>query len=233
MANIIKPKEEIKEKSENANWFYTGSEGLERKRQQDTVAKLKREKQVFRFSLKPNEEATIVFVDSVGFYCYVHQVSIGGNWGNFITCTKDFAVCPVCEKGLKSVFTAHYTVIDTRSFTRQDGTVVQNKKVLYPAKGSTINRVADLIKQYGSLEGRTFKVKRYDKNEPNCGTSFEHLGKIALSKKFGEDAAIPIDYNKVLAVPLPEELEALGFGGTIITGSDADIEDLGILDYIS
>jgi hypothetical protein len=206
-------------------WFKVGDDGLKEKKKQDAIAKNKREKSVPRFRLGEGEEAVIVFVDDVGFYAKIHQFELDGSWGNFATCVKDFEPCAICNAGKKPVYTAHYTIIDTRSFTRKDGTVIKNTKVLFPAKGSAINIIADLKKKYGSLVGYAFKVKRYSKNDPNCGNFFELVKerRINLVKSFGPDADKPYDYYKVLAPPTPEELADLGFGSFSV-GSSADIK---------
>jgi len=209
-----------------ASWFKTGEEGLKEKAKIDTIASLRKEKNTPRFRLKEGEEAIIVFVDDEGFYAKVHQFEVDGNWGNFVTCTKDFGPCKVCESGKRPTYTAHYTIIDTREFTKRDGTKIKNNKILFPAKGSVINMIADLKKKYGSLVGRAFRVKRYTSNDPNCGNYFELISnkRINLVKKFGKDADKPLDYMTILAPPTDEELAALGFGGVPV-GSDEDISD--------
>lgn len=222
-----RPKTTSKKKTEKTPpWFKTGNEGLKEKKKQDAVNKMRAEKNVPRFRLKEDEEAVIVFVDDTGFYAKIHQFEVDGNWGNFITCTKDFGPCKLCELSKKPTYTAHYTIIDTREFTKRDGTVVKNTKILFPAKGSAINILADLKKKYGSLVGRAFKVKRYGKNDPNCGNYFELASskKIPLVKKFGKDADKPIDYMKILAPPTEEEMRAMGFD-SVPVGSDEDISD--------
>lgn len=212
------------------NWFKEGEEGLREKEKLDTIAKQRRERNAPRFRLKEGEEAVVVFLDDKGFYAKVHQLEVDGNFGNFITCIKDFAPCPICNSGKKATYTAHYTILDGREFIRKDGTKVRWSKVIYPAKGSMINIIADLKKQFGSLVGRAFKVKRHTKQDPNCGNWIEHVKKIDISKY---PDIKPFDYRKVLAPPTPEEYEALGFGATIVGSEETSVspEELeGILD---
>jgi hypothetical protein len=225
-AKPAKGRKTAKKEPQAAAWFKKGDEGLKEKEKIDTVAKMRQEKNTPRFRLKEGEEAIIVFVDDEGFYAKVHQFEMDGNWGNFITCTKDFGPCKVCDTGKRPTYTAHYTIIDTREFTKRDGTKVKNSKILFPAKGSTINMLADLKKKYGSLVGRVFRVKRYSKNDPNCGNYFELAStkRVNLVAKFGKDADKPLDYMSILAPPTEEELKALGFGGTVV-GSEEDISD--------
>lgn len=198
-------------------WFKLGEEGLKEKEKQDMLAQIRKEKAVGRFWLKAGEEANIVFVDDVGFYVKTHQLQIDGSWSNFITCIRDFAPCPICNSGKKSTTTCYYTVIDTREIILKDGTKSKNRKVLFPAKGSAINILADMKKKYGSLVGLAFKVKRYSDQSPNCGDFFELISKKRVDlTKFGADANKPIDYIKVLAPPTEDELKSLGFGVTIL-----------------
>jgi len=210
------------------SWFKLGDEGFEEKKKLDSIAQLKRERAVGRFWLREGEEATVVFVDDTGFYVKTHQLQIDGSWSNFITCIRDFSPCPICNSGKKSTTTAYYTVIDTRTIVRRDGTKETNRKVLFPAKGSAINILADMKKKYGSLTGLAFKVKRYSDKSPNCGDFFELVSKKRVDlMKFGKDANKPIDYEKVLAPPTEDELKAMGFGIDLVGAeADEDIEDV-------
>lgn len=224
-----KEEKETKEVEQENKWFYQGEEGLKIKKQQDAMVKLRKEKLVSRFRLGANESAKIVFVDSEGFYCYEHNIAVGGKYGNYITCTQDFTGnCPLCEKKLVPTYTAYYTIIDTREFVKKDGTKVKNRKVLFPAKKTMIFLVDELRrKNNGNLVGIVAEVKRYSEKGTNCGEYIEKIKKVDIKKVFGEDATKPIDYLKVLAPPTKEELIALGFGIPIIVGSEEDIvEDL-------
>jgi len=214
-------------KANSNSWFLRGEDGLHEKERQDTVAKMRKEKGVPRFRLKPNEGARIVFVDSDGFYINEHNLSINGYFGNYFTCTKDFTgECPICSstrKDKKAVLTGYYTIIDTREFERKDGTKAKNTKLLYPAKSSVIKMLAEKKKQYGTLAGLVFDVKRYSEKDPNCGITVEYVGKVkSLTAKFGEGADVSIDYEKVLAVPTDEEYSTIGLHGVDVIGSESD-----------
>lgn len=219
------------ELDEPKSWFKTGSSGFAQKKQLDTVAKLRKERSAFRFWMKPDEEATIIFVDSVGMYINEHHLKIGSRWGNYVTCIKDFDVCEVCNTLNKpSTLIAYYTVIDTRKFEKKDGTTGNFTKCLFGAKGKIINKIEDMKKRNGgSLNGLAFRVKRYDEKDFSTGSDFEKLSdsKVDIAKKFSPDAAIPFDYQKLLAPPSREELASLGFGSATIgsvetSGDDAE-----------
>jgi hypothetical protein len=206
-----KPKEQAEVAGAGAplkdEWYTQGEQGFEIKKRIDAAAKIRKEKAVSRFMLKAGEEADIVFVDSTPFFISEHNIPINGKYGNFITCTKEVRPCAVCNKGTKPTFTAYLTIIDRRSFPRQsDGQIVKDRKILYPAKGSTIARIEDLRKKHGSLTGLMFHVKRYTKDDPNCGSDLQFVKKVQLTG----DNAKPVDYKKVLYPPTDAELEVFG-----------------------
>ena len=209
--------------SDTKSWYAKGADGFKVKDQIDAAMAVRKERGVPRFMLKAGEEAIVVFVDEIPFFIWEHNLKIGGRWGNYVTCVKEIRSCPIDDSGERATYTGYLTIIDTRSFIKSDGTKVQNRKILYPAKGSTIKRLEDLIKKHGSLKGMAFKIKRYSKDDPNCGTDFELLKRVNLTK----DNAIPVDYDKVLAPPTLEELVALGFTNNIAgQQTDTGLEDL-------
>lgn len=209
-----------------ASWFKVGEEGYKEKQKLDALAEAKKEKFAPRFWLRPQETAKIVFLDSDGFYIKEHNLNIGGRWGNYVTCTSDFKPCPVCQSGDRPTYTAYYTIIDTRTIVTKDGKKSKNRKVLLPLKGSAINIVEDIKKKHGKLRGLVFEVKRYTAQDPNCGTVFDRLGRANLAKLKDAD---PFDYEKILAPPTEEELEAMGFTTTVVGSEEAfddELEDL-------
>jgi len=191
-------------------WYARGKEGFDKTKEIEKENEIrKKTKMTSRFFLRTGEEATIVFLDSNPFFCWVHQFKHNGKWGNYATCIKDIAPCPLCEAGLLPTWTAHYTIIDTRQF-EYEGKVYKNLKKLFPAKGAVINILADLQKKYKDLRGCVFKVKRYQDKEVNTGSHFEYLGRLKnLEKKF-EDTE-PYKYEEVLAPPTKEQYKLWGF----------------------
>jgi hypothetical protein len=203
-----------------SKWYARGKEGLDKTKKINEENKRRKEnKGAGRFFLKAGEEATIIFLDSNPFFCYVHQFKVGKSWNNFATCIKEVAPCPLCDAELYPTWTAHYTVIDTRSF-EYNGKTYKNIKKLFPAKGEVIQILADLQAKYKDLRGRAFKVKRYGEKEINTGTHFEYLGKVKDLSKYGEDTN-PIEYEKVLAPPTNEQYEEWGFEPIEELGSES------------
>lgn len=206
-------------------WFKKGEEGLKEKKKLDKVAELKKEKNVPRFWLKKNEKAKIIFLDDDGFYCYVHQLNINGSWNNFVTCPAETRPCPICESGERATFCAHYSIIDLRSYTKNDGTKVKYSKKILPAKSSAIHRLYDLKKKHGSLVGMLIEVTRYE-NDPNCGGTFEVIGKVKdFAKKFKKEDRTPFKLEEVLAPPTNEELKDLGFYVDDVLGQEEELDN--------
>lgn len=217
-------------------WFSKGDAGLKKKHQLDELARMRKEKGAPRFFLKhtgneneetgaKDNEARIVFLDSEGFFIHEHNLKIDGRWGNMFTCVKEYGPCPICEAtNDKPTFTCYYTVIDTRKWPKKDGTISKARKVLFPAKGTATDIIADLRKEHdGNLRGLVVDVKRRSDKDPNCGREFKVAGRVDPSKKFEGDMAKPYDYMKVLAPPTGKELEGAGVGAHAPVGSTADI----------
>jgi hypothetical protein len=226
------------------SWFLKGRAGMDKKHQLDKVAELRREKGFPRFYLKAtpgasgkDNKARIVFLDSEGFFLYEHNLKLDGRWGNYFTCTKEIAPCPICTgTGDKPIYTCYYTVVDTRSFTRKDGTVSERRRVMFPAKG-VAQDIIDKIrtKNKGSLTGLVVDVERLGEKDPNCGRDFEVVtmksgaaARINPLKKFGAEQGVKVDYLKICQPPTESELIAAGVQGTVDSvGSE---EDTGIGD---
>jgi hypothetical protein len=202
--------------SEEKSWFVKGQEGFDKKKQIDQVTQTRKEKGVPRFWLKGNgSKAKIVFLDGTNpIFIYEHNEQIGGRFGNYYTCSQEIRPCPICtdkEQGGShgnAVYTAYFTVIDTREYLdKRTNRTVRNTKVLYPAKGSTIKKIQDMIKRHGDLRGKMFEVTRFTVDDPNCGRDFDFIKDADLSKL---NDSTPYEYEKVLALPSEEELSVLG-----------------------
>jgi len=220
-----------KKDDRGVSWFRTGDEGIKEKKKLDYLSALRKEKSAPRFRLREGEESLIVFIDDNGFYIKEHNLKVDGKWGTYVTCVRDFGPCPVCNEGKRATYTGYYSIIDTREFVKNDGTKVKNRRVLFPAKGSAINMIGDLIKKHKNLVGRVVRVKRYTANDPNCGNFFEVLNKKVNLTKFGDDGK-PYDYKKVLAPPTEEELQVLGYGGVVLGSEEESISEEDLTDIL-
>ena len=208
------------------DWFMSGEAGFKKKHQLDAQQKLRQEKGIRRFRLQAGEEANIVFVDNEGFFVLEHQVAPGGRWQDsvYLTCTREFEACPVCQSGHKPIFTCYFTVIDMRKYTRKDGTESTSRKVLMPVNGTAMQVVEELKSDNGDLTGLAFKVRRLGKDDPNCGRDFKKLGRYNIAGKLGAEAAVPYEYKKIMAPPGSEDFKAAGLVVAKSVGSSADVD---------
>jgi len=228
MGKATEPKaEEPKTQEASSPWFRRGLEAFKHKEQLDRLANVRKARMVPRFRLKEGESAKIIFVDSNPFGIQEHSLKLDGRWGNFFTCLKEtYGACPICSTYSRPTYTVYFTIIDLRAYTNREGKVIKWTKSLFPAKGtSVLKKLQKLIEKHGgSIAGLAFQVERLSIDDPNCGTEFEYLGKVNIAKKFGPEAAIPHDYDKILAVPTKDELQLLGLSPSVIAGSEDDID---------
>jgi len=204
------------------SWYKRGQEAITALERQEKVSKLLKEKSVPWFWLKPGEEAVVVLVDDDPFWCEVHTVQIGNRWVN-LTCSEGLRPCRICQvKGRRPAGVTFYTAIDLRPFTTQDGRVLKARKVLLPAKSTLAKQLIELKEKHKSLVGLKIRLKRYTNKDPNTGIVVEVLGRVRLKGEF----AVPFEYEKVLAPPTDEELEALGFVVPVEGDSILEEEDL-------
>lgn len=214
------------EPAKKKDWFMTGQQGFEKKHQLDAAHKLRQEKGIRRFRLQANEEANIVFVDNEGFFVLEHQVAPGGRWQDsvYLTCTREFEACPVCQSGHKPIFTCYFTIIDMRKYTKKDGTESTHRKVLMPIKGTALQVIEELKKDHGDLTGLAFKVRRLGKDDPNCGRDFKKLGRYNIVGKLGAEMAVPYKYKEILAPPAAADFQAAGLVVPKSVGSSEDVD---------
>lgn len=206
-----------------------GDDGYQEMLKQEKLNQARKEKSVRRFYLSQEEgknEGVIVFLDNPRAYTWEHEIDTSGDgsWKSraYLSCVKDNDSCEVCGDSHKSYYVCYGSVFDTRKYIK-DGQQVMQGKSLFGAKKQTMHKIRDLIKEYGDLRGLAFKVKRYPgSKEPKVGSDFKYLGKVDVVKQFGKEDSTPFDYNKILARPTPEELQAYGIK-SVTFGSDADL----------
>lgn len=162
----------------------------------------------------------------IATYELEHQVAPGGRWQDsvYLTCTREFEACPVCQSGHKPIFTCYFTVIDMRKYTRKDGTESTSRKVLMPVKGTAMQVIEELKKDNGSLVGLAFKVRRLGKDDPNCGRDFKKLGRYNIAGKLGAEAAQAYEYKKIMAPPGKDDFAAAGLVVAKSVGSSEDVD---------
>lgn len=207
-------------------WYKVGMEAKVALERSEKISQLLKAKSVPRFWLRVDEEAEVIFVDDLGFWCEVHTVKIGDKFFD-LTCCAEVAPCPICLKEGKSPSgVVYFTVIDLRQFVDKQGNVIKNRKVLLGAKRTLAKQLFDLKNQYGSLVGRRVKLKRYTAKDANTGIVVHVFDKIYNVAKLGE-LGRPFEYEKVLAPPTQEELAMIGYNVKVVSDSPlADIDSV-------
>lgn len=193
-------------------WYIKGKEAFNKIRQEE-VLKQSQANAVPRFYLKPNEQADVIFVDSEGFMVYRHAIKRGDLFHE-ITCLGD--MCPLCMAGERRFPVVFFTVIDTRPYTKPDGTTVKYTKKLLGAKRQLAMQIFDFIETYGNLSRAKATLKRYTENDASNGIILKWDMEGNKLKRYniqslGEYFTTPFNYMEILKPPTKEFLEALGY----------------------
>lgn len=169
----------------NVAWMRKGKEG----QQWFDNLKHERSNSPFRFWLRPDTSAELVFLDGEGMYIREHNMKIHGKFGNFFTCIRDFAPCPLCQMpdktpGRYSSPVVAFTVIDLTGYVDKEGKQIRNVKRLLVLRKEVAEK---LIKKAQSrkvddLTGWAVRFTRYNEQEANTGEDIEFLQKVDLNK---------------------------------------------------
>lgn len=158
------------------------SDRFESARAEQEAADAAREKnrgKPWRFHMKPNTEANVVFITDGDDFKMVkeHNVQLNGKWGNFFTCPSTVGKsCPLCDGGDRSYDVGFFLVLDRREFTIQKGKrrgeKVSDQIRIFAAKTRTLDQLGKLYSKYGTLSGIEFDVSRSDDRSANVGDQF-------------------------------------------------------------
>lgn len=157
----------------------------------------------YRFRLKAEEACEIIFLDedfeTVAFY--EHNLKKDGFFGHFEGCPHEWSNCPLCSSGDRHSFVTMFTILDTRGYTKEDGTEVPYTRKLMAIKQTQLSaykRVMQAaIKKHGTLRGVSILVERDagDKSaavgEPvlnDDGQMFSFYDEDELIEEFGHPA---------------------------------------------
>lgn len=189
-----------------------GKAGFDKASQQDAQRERRRARMVPRLWLPPKGKKRIIFIDDDGCFIHEHNIPVDGKYGrNFMTCLREVGVCPICQSGNNATFTAYFTIIDVDGWTDREGKEHRNVRMLYPAKGSTIQVMKKLILQYKGLVGRAFTVERIDENDSNCGRDFTLIKKKPDMTKLPPKDRKAFDYDTVFELATEDELATMGY----------------------
>ena len=179
----------------------------------------------FRFSVPKGGTRELVILDHSledGVALHEHNYEQGGNWNFYEPCLHEVTACPICEKLQKPSYYANYlTVLDLTGYTRKNGEVVNQSRMLLRIKSSGLDRFKQLqtiAKSQGkSLRGMFLRMHRSDDQnsaatgEPQmleeCGGALFHIySEDELVAEFGHDAIIGRD-GKTILKPADQDIQ--------------------------
>lgn len=217
-------------------WFRKGKEGIQESQKVDAAQKANRGDQgPIPFTLDYNTNAQYIFVDDPLFFLYIHTVKTGPKNYMRLTCIRDVETCPACEqKGDNPAYAVVGTVIDTRPFTKRDGTKVRFSKKPFIAKGKAREIILRRLEENGGhLRGYLMKNTRGStQTEANVGEDMQVVRKLTkeqIQKTVPEGETLkewfkPLDYEKIFAPKTAKEMaEILGVEPPLGSDSDDDI----------
>ena len=231
------------------SWASKGSEAAKKfeKEKQQREAKAEANKRMWRFWLKPEEEARVTFVDGDldenGVLDVIsfpqHQIFMNGTWNNHFICTAKQEPCPICESDDNPSMVAVFTIIDHRSIKSGDGTkVYKDQKRLFVAKYDTFKILQNMAGKRGGLSGITMDILRTGNKSASVGNQFDFIEKNTLddlrkmypakdSEGKPYDLFTPAEYEKELQYLTRDQLMELGFGGGPGVGHESTHKDGG------
>lgn len=228
----------------SASWLSKGVETAKAMEQEeaDQQARYEASKKMWRFFLKPGEEARITFVDgemtqhgtldAVSFK--EHMVFRNGKWENYICTFKNEGTCPICDTDDRPSWVAALTIIDHREFKSKTGDkTYKDTPKLFICKKDTFKTLQHLAAKRGGLAGCTFDVIRGGKKTAAVGSQFDFISKGDLDELAGayirkddegKEYSLfqPADYAKELTYIDADTLKKMGFGIAISTAADAE-----------
>lgn len=202
----------------------------------------------------PNNECGIIILDSSindlpGMW--EHNLKIGGKFGNFEACPKEWAHCPLCDGGDRGYYVVFASILVLKPWTSKDGKKSgETTKMLLPIKSSQMGKMEELFaaatRKNGTLRG-TFMHMRRDMNNQNSasigepsildnGSVFDFYTDDELTENFGHPAETspqgklikpqdeditPFDYDAIFKKPDAADLRAR-YGGKIQPGSSQE-----------
>lgn len=191
-------------------WFRKGKEGIAESHQVSKKQQLQQgDRGPIPFTLPYDSSAKFIFVDDPLFFLYLHTVKVGAKEYIRLTCIRDAETCPACESGDNPAYAVVGTVIDTRPYTKKDGTVVKFSKKPFIAKGKAREVLLRRLEENGGkLRGHLMKSTRgTTQTECNVGEDIQVLKKLdkaTIEKTVPEGVTLkewfsPLDYEKIFA----------------------------------
>ncbi len=229
----------VKKAGSGLNFLKTGNATRKAMAHEDARAEAQQLEfdKMWRFMLKPDEDAKITFLDGElgedGILdittFYEHFMKLNGKPRNFICVaeTDEPEECPICERGdTPKSFVGVMSILDHRKYKIQTGQnagkIVQNDRKLFVAKRGTLKMLTKIAMKRAGLAGCSFDVSRGNDKTPSVGNVFDFTSKFEsfdeIAEKFSlklEDVA-PANYMKELTYYTAAQLLDLGVGKAIV-----------------
>lgn len=231
--------------SSDSSWMHHGDEARQTSRAESARAEARRASGgVFRFWLPGGTSGDVVVLDTAQGPCfYEHQLQdpATGKYTIFELCPRETDDCVLCERFKKSIYVMFLSIIDTRPWTRNDGTVVRFQRKLLAVKNPQHEQFFNLhrINGHGSFRGMHLLMTRPAGQTqssaigtPNFVTmlseqqirdAFSHPAVMYGGRQVAEENEYlrPLDYSRIFRRPSGEDLRAR-YGGAAPAGSADD-----------
>jgi hypothetical protein len=210
-------------------WAKFGGEAQAMLKEEQARAEARKEQQdkLWRFSLKPGEGTTVIFLDGhlqedgpqkgmlQAPFFREHTVKTGPRtWDNFICLQMIEEPCPICDQtGRDGDLCAAFTVIDTTVRHGRDGREYKNERRLFIAKQQTYQALQIIATASGGMAGTVMNVSRTGDRVARVGDVLVPTGSMTpeeIVTQFGEGAGAGTDYESELAVVSAVDLAKRG-----------------------
>lgn len=186
--------------------------GYDAFKQKEEEVESRMEDRIFRFWLKPETEAKIIFLDDDPPILEEHQLRINNSWLNWFTCRRMInEPCIICDELGDTPYTVgFYTILDLSEYKNKKGDTVKNTIKLFTPKFKALQLIKRQSQKREGLELCVYDVYRSSSDAFNVGDSFEFDTKATWEevRALNKDAA-PVDYAELLAPKSNAELKKI------------------------
>jgi hypothetical protein len=194
-------------------WYERGYDGLAREEERKKKRDEQKAKGIRRLWLPIEAAMVAMFVTNDPFCFWEHQLKIGGDWKNWVTCVKGlegYSFCPICKladkiKKFWRSYVGAYKIIDRSEWTDRDGNKRKDTPKLLVAKKDSLAIFRNQAKKREGMRGREYDVFRSGEKAASIGDSWDFIRKVSeadMAKEVGADKIVDLDFADLLK-PLP------------------------------
>lgn len=191
-----------------------------------------------RFFVPRGGSKIVVILDESDPVCFFeHHPVVGNVYDLFFTCVKGvpgYDECPGCNGGDRRYWVGMHTCLDLTPFKKRDGTVVQWKRQVLPAKAIQLEMFKRQKEKRGTLRFARYEAMRSEsKQSARIGDSWDferHVTKEELLSSLPgitEADLQPFDYAELFKPKKVDEMRAMLHGQRPSDGvpiSDEDVD---------